>query len=94
MDAVHHLRPRPDGALIRTIARQAGHELEIRDSGKLKTLVHAVAQIGVVLVGLEVIAATAVAEINTMKVLLLAATAASLDSLADYAVAAGRAPRR
>jgi CDP-diacylglycerol--glycerol-3-phosphate 3-phosphatidyltransferase len=79
---------------IRTIARQAGHELEIRDSGKLKTLVHAVAQIGVVLVGLEVIASVVVAEINTMQVLMVAATAASLYSLADYTVAAARAPRR
>lgn len=77
---------------IRTMARQSGRELEIRDSGKLKTLIHAVAQIGVVLVALGAPPAT-LAGADTMTVLLFVATAASVYSLVDYAVAAVRPAR-
>jgi CDP-diacylglycerol---glycerol-3-phosphate 3-phosphatidyltransferase len=78
---------------IRTIARQAGHDIAIRDSGKLKTLIHAVSQIGVVLVALGLIPASVGGAFDTMNALLLIATAASIYSLADYAFAAARPPR-
>jgi CDP-diacylglycerol--glycerol-3-phosphate 3-phosphatidyltransferase len=78
---------------IRTFARQAGVEINVRDSGKLKTAVHAVAQIGVVAVPLNLVADAFAPGIDTVTALLLAATAASLYSLVDYALAASRLAR-
>ena len=40
---------------LRAFAKQAGHDIWVRNSGKVKTAAHAVAQIGVVLIALGLI---------------------------------------
>lgn len=74
---------------IRAFARQAGREINVRNSGKIKTAVHAFAQIGVVVCALGAPAGAAM-EGEAAMALLLLATAASLYSLADYGVAASK----
>lgn len=69
---------------LRTFARQAGHDLQIRSSGKIKTAVHAVAQIGIMMTALGMFGDKFTTEGFLPYFLLLLATAASLYSLADY----------
>jgi CDP-diacylglycerol---glycerol-3-phosphate 3-phosphatidyltransferase len=75
---------------IRTFARQAGHELPVRASGKIKTAVHAFAQIAVVASALGLLGAAVPVNSETIHLLLLVATGISLYSLLDYALAAGK----
>lgn len=70
-------------------ATQAGRHLAARVSARVKTGVHAFAQIGVVLVALGLLSGS-IAGAHTMSLLLLAAAAASLYSLFDYGLAASR----
>lgn len=71
----------------RTFARQAGYELEVRRSGKIKTALHAVSQIGVMLCALGFLGEKGTMEAGLPFVLLCGATAASIYSLIDYCVA-------
>ena len=72
---------------VRTLARQRGVDIGVRFSGKIKTGVHGVAQIAVVLVALGWVSRTFVG-LDTIFAVLLIATVASLISLADYMMAA------
>jgi CDP-diacylglycerol--glycerol-3-phosphate 3-phosphatidyltransferase len=72
---------------VRTLARQRGVDIGVRFSGKIKTGVHGVAQIAVVLVALGWVSRTFVG-MDTIFAVLLIATVASLISLADYMMAA------
>lgn len=72
---------------LRAFAKQAGHDIWVRNSGKIKTAAHAVAQIGVVLIALGLIGKPTVLGLDLSRALLLLAAAASLYSLADYAQA-------
>lgn len=73
---------------LRTLARQRGVDIGVRFSGKIKTGVHGVVQITVVLVALGYVAGSLPGGIETMFAAMLVATAVSLISLADYAFAA------
>jgi CDP-diacylglycerol---glycerol-3-phosphate 3-phosphatidyltransferase len=80
---------------LRTLARQRGVEIGVRLSGKVKTCVHGVVQITVVLVALGYVSGTLFGGLSTNSVVLLIATGVSLISLIDYAIAAfGDAPNR
>ena len=72
---------------VRTLARQRGVDIGVRYSGKIKTGVHGVAQITVVLVALGYVSQTFVG-FDTIFAVLLVATVVSLISLADYTMAA------
>jgi CDP-diacylglycerol--glycerol-3-phosphate 3-phosphatidyltransferase len=72
---------------LRAFARQAGHDIWVRNSGKIKTAVHAAAQIGVVLIALGLVGKPSVLGMEVSRVLLFLAAAASLYSLIDYAQA-------
>ncbi|MET0568441.1 MAG: CDP-diacylglycerol--glycerol-3-phosphate 3-phosphatidyltransferase [Hyphomicrobiaceae bacterium] len=72
---------------LRAFAKQAGHDIWVRNSGKVKTAAHAVAQIGVVLIALGLIGKPTILGLDLSRALLLLAAAASLYSLADYAQA-------
>ncbi len=72
---------------VRTLARQRGVDIGVRYSGKIKTGVHGVAQITVVLVALGYVSQTFVG-FDTIFAVLLVATIVSLISLADYTMAA------
>lgn len=76
---------------VRTLARQRGIDIGVRYSGKVKTAVHGIAQITVVLVALGYFSQT-VAGVDTIFAVLLAATIISLISLADYTMAAFSSP--
>ena len=76
---------------VRTLARQRGIDIGVRFSGKIKTGVHGVAQIAVVLVALGYVSQTFLG-FDTIFVVLLAATVISLISLADYTFAAFSGP--
>ena len=76
---------------VRTLARQRGIDIGVRYSGKIKTGVHGVAQITVVLVALGYLSQTFLG-FDTIFMVLLAATAISLISLADYTLAAFSGP--
>lgn len=76
---------------VRTLARQRGIDIGVRFSGKIKTGVHGVAQITVVLVALGYVSQTFLG-FDTIFVVLLAATVISLISLADYTLAAFSGP--
>lgn len=76
---------------VRTLARQRGIDIGVRYSGKIKTGVHGVAQITVVLVALGYVSQTFLG-FDTIFVVLLAATIISLISLADYTMAAFSGP--
>ena len=69
---------------LRAFAKQAGHDIWVRNSGKIKTAVHAVAQIGVVVIALGLIGKPSILGFEVSRVLLFLAAAASLYSLADY----------
>lgn len=73
---------------LRTLARQRGVDIAVRFSGKVKTAVHGVAQLTVVLVALGYVAGDILGGADTTFVVLLVATIASLISLADYTIAA------
>jgi CDP-diacylglycerol--glycerol-3-phosphate 3-phosphatidyltransferase len=73
---------------LRTLARQRGTDIGVRFSGKVKTAVHGVAQITVVLVALGMISQTIAGGFDTIFSVLLVAMIASIISLADYARAA------
>ena len=75
---------------LRAFARQSGHDLQVLASGKIKTAVHAVAQIGIVAIALGVFGADVRIDGLAPTVLLLAAIAASIYSLADYVAEVGR----
>lgn len=75
---------------LRTLARQRGHDVGVRYSGKIKTTVHGLAQITVVLVALGTVSPTLIGAVDTTYAVLLVAVIASLVSLADYAGAAFR----
>lgn len=72
---------------VRTFARQAGHDLQIRTSGKIKTAVHAVTQIGVMTIALGIFGQNMTTGGQFPFVLLLFATGASIYSLVDYCFA-------
>ena len=76
---------------VRTLARQRGIDIGVRYSGKIKTGVHGVAQITVVLVALGYLSQTFLG-FDTIFMVLLAATVISLISLADYTLAAFSGP--
>ena len=69
---------------LRTFARQSGHDLTVRASGKIKTAVHAAAQIGIVAIALGLAGDAVTIDGPVPTVLLLAAIGASLYSLMDY----------
>ena len=73
---------------LRTLARQRGIDIGVRYSGKVKTAVHGIVQITVVLVALGYVSDTIFGSAETIFVALLAATMVSIWSLADYARAA------
>jgi len=79
---------------IRAFAKQAGHDIWVRESGRIKTAVHAAAQIGVVVVALGVLGDVTAYGTEITTALLLAATAASVYSLLDYGWAVARLLRR
>jgi len=78
---------------LRTFARQSGHDLQVLASGKIKTAVHATAQIGIVAIALGLLGPHVTIDGIVPTVLLLAAIAASVYSLADYLAEVGRLVR-
>src|SRR5688572_5481637 len=72
---------------LRAFAKQAGHDIWVRNSGKIKTAVHAAAQIGVVLIALGLVGKPTDLGFDLSRALLFLAALASLYSLADYAQA-------
>lgn len=79
---------------LRAFAKQAGHDIWVRNSGKIKTAVHAVAQIGVVLIALGLIGKPSIFGLEVSRLLLFLAAAASLYSLVDYVQAVLRLLRK
>lgn len=75
---------------LRAFARQSGHDLQVLASGKIKTAVHAAAQIGIVAIALGALGANLRIDGPAPTALLLAAIAASIYSLADYVAEVGR----
>ena len=73
---------------LRTLARQRGIEIGVRFSGKVKTAIHGIAQVVVVMVALGVVQATLPGGADTVHAILLAAVVVSIVSLVDYAMAA------
>lgn len=78
---------------LRAFARQSGHDLKVLVSGKIKTAVHAVAQIGVVTIALGFWGSDIRIDGPAPTILLIAAVAASVYSLADYVAEVGRLVR-
>lgn len=78
---------------LRAFARQSGHELQVLASGKVKTAIHATAQIGIVAIALGLFGPAIRMDGPAPTVLLLAAIAASIYSLADYVAEVGRLVR-
>jgi CDP-diacylglycerol--glycerol-3-phosphate 3-phosphatidyltransferase len=78
---------------LRTFARQAGHDLQVRASGKTKAAVHAVVQISIVAIALGLFGPQVTIGGVVPTILLLAAIAASIYSLADYVAAVYRLVR-
>ena len=78
---------------LRAFARQSGHDLKLLTSGKVKTAVHAVAQIGVVSIALGLFGPDVRIGGPAPTFLLIAAIAASVYSLADYVAETGRLVR-
>lgn len=78
---------------LRAFARQSGHDLKLLTSGKIKTAVHAVAQIGVVAIALGLLGPDVHIGGLAPTVLLIAAVSASVYSLADYLAETGRLVR-
>ena len=77
---------------LRTLARQRGIDLGVRFSGKVKTAIHGVAQIVIVMIALKLIGETTPLGFETAYAVLLVAVVASIISLADYARAAFSKP--
>lgn len=75
---------------LRTFAQQFGHELSVRTSGKVKTTIHAIAQIGVVTIAMGQLGSEITIDGQLASALLLAAMLASLYSLIDYCVEVAR----
>lgn len=73
---------------LRTLARQRGVDVGVRYSGKIKTGVHGLAQLTVVLAAAGYISTVLPGGVDTIHSVLLVATIVSLISLADYAWAA------
>ncbi len=78
---------------LRAFARQSGHDLKVLTSGKVKTAVHAVAQICVVAIALGLFGPDVRIDGPAPTVLLIAAIAASIYSLVDYVAETGRLVR-
>jgi CDP-diacylglycerol--glycerol-3-phosphate 3-phosphatidyltransferase len=78
---------------LRAFARQSGHDLKVLTSGKIKTAVHAVAQVGIVAIALGLLGSDIRIDGPAPTVLLIAAIAASVYSLADYVAEVGRLVR-
>jgi CDP-diacylglycerol--glycerol-3-phosphate 3-phosphatidyltransferase len=78
---------------LRAFARQSGHELQVLTSGKFKTAIHAMAQIGVVAIALGLFGPGLRIDGHAPTILLIAAVAASVYSLADYVAEVGRLVR-
>jgi CDP-diacylglycerol--glycerol-3-phosphate 3-phosphatidyltransferase len=78
---------------LRAFARQSGHELNVLASGKIKTAVHAVAQLGIVAIALGLLGSEIRIDGPAPTILLIAAIAASVYSLADYVAEVGRLVR-
>jgi CDP-diacylglycerol--glycerol-3-phosphate 3-phosphatidyltransferase len=78
---------------LRAFARQSGHDLTVLASGKIKTAVHAVAQVGIVAIALGLLGSDIRIDGPAPTVLLIAAIAASVYSLADYVAEVGRLVR-
>lgn len=72
---------------LKTFARQSGHPLEVRWSGKVKTVVQGASQLGVMASALGLFTLPALLGIDTPTLLLGLATFVTLLSLADYALA-------
>lgn len=79
---------------LRAFAKQAGHDIWVRNSGKIKTAVHAGAQIGVVLIALGLVGKPSILGMEVSRFLLFLAAAASLYSLIDYVQAVLRLLRK
>ena len=77
---------------LRTLARQRGVDLVVRFSGKVKTAIHGVAQVVVIMIALGLISETLPGGFDTGYTVLLIAVVVSLISLADYARAAFAKP--
>jgi CDP-diacylglycerol--glycerol-3-phosphate 3-phosphatidyltransferase len=78
---------------LRAFARQSGHDLKVLTSGKIKTAVHAMAQIGIVAIALGLLGPHVTIAGPAPAILLIAAVAASVYSLADYVAETGRLVR-
>ena len=78
---------------LRAFARQSGHDLKVLTSGKIKTAVHAVAQIGIVAIALGLLGPHVTISGSGPMILMLAAVAASVYSLIDYVSETGRLVR-
>jgi CDP-diacylglycerol--glycerol-3-phosphate 3-phosphatidyltransferase len=78
---------------LRAFARQSGHELKVLASGKIKTAVHAMAQIAVVTIALGLWGSDIRIDGPAPTILMIAAVAASVYSLADYIAEVGRLVR-
>jgi CDP-diacylglycerol--glycerol-3-phosphate 3-phosphatidyltransferase len=78
---------------FRTFVRQVGEDLPVRLSGKIKTAVHAAAQIGVVAMALGLLGGGQVMHGPWPLTLLAAATIVSVYSLIDYGVEVMRVVR-
>lgn len=78
---------------LRAFARQSGHDLKVLTSGKVKTAVHAVVQLGIVAMALGLFGPQVNIGGAAPTVLLLAAIVASVYSLGDYVAETGRLVR-
>lgn len=77
---------------LRTLARQRGIDIAVRFSGKVKTGIHGLAQIAVVLVALGYLPVQFAGSFDTVFTVLMVAVIASVVSLADYARASFASP--
>lgn len=78
---------------LRAFARQSGHDLKVLASGKVKTAVHAAAQLFIVAIALGLLGPDVRVDGPAPTILLLAAIAASVYSLVDYVAETGRLVR-
>jgi len=77
---------------LRTLAKQRGVDVSVRFSGKVKTAIHGVVQIAVVMVALNYLPTSFAGGLETVYYALLAATIISVISLVDYAMASFAKP--
>jgi CDP-diacylglycerol--glycerol-3-phosphate 3-phosphatidyltransferase len=78
---------------LRAFARQSGHDLKLLTSGKVKTAVHAAAQLAIIAIALGLFGNSVHIGGPAPTILLLTAVAASIYSLADYVAEVGRLVR-